>query len=51
MKDAQSHSIYDYDTEQEAENDAYNLALEEYQSYEGCLGKIVKRIFWRRKCI
>lgn len=32
------HGVYEYDNEREAEADAYRLAEEEYQSYEGCHG-------------
>lgn len=35
---AQYHGTYEYENEDEALNDAYMLAEEEYQSYEGCHG-------------
>lgn len=35
---AQSCGIYEYDTEEEANAAAYELAVEEYQSYEGLHG-------------
>lgn len=35
---ANYHGTYEYENIDEALNDAYNLAFEEYQSYEGCHG-------------
>lgn len=35
---AQSHGIFEFDSIAEAEQTAYELAIEEYQSYEGCHG-------------
>lgn len=35
---AQSHGIYEYETKEEAVKDAYQLAVEEYESYGGCHG-------------
>lgn len=35
---ANYHGTYEYSNIDEALNYAYNLALEEYQSYEGCHG-------------
>ena len=35
---AQYHGTYEYEGEQEAYDDAYRIAEEEYQSYEGCHG-------------
>lgn len=35
---AQYHGTYEYDNIDEATNDAYSIAEEEYQSYEGCHG-------------
>lgn len=32
------HGTYEYDSKAEATQDAYRLAEEEYQSYEGCHG-------------
>ena len=32
------YGTYEYDTEAEALKEAYNLAIEHYQSYEGCHG-------------
>ena len=35
---ARYNGTYEYDSEEEALQDAYNLAVEEYQSYEGSHG-------------
>ena len=35
---AQYHGTYEYEDEREAYDDAYRIAEEEYQSYEGCHG-------------
>ena len=35
---ANYHGTYEYNSMDDAQEDAYQLALEEYQSYEGCHG-------------
>lgn len=35
---ANYHGTYEYNSMDDAQDDAYQLALEEYQSYEGCHG-------------
>ena len=35
---ARYNGTYEYGSEEEALQDAYNLAVEEYQSFEGCHG-------------
>ena len=38
MGGAKYNGTYEYNSEVDALKDAYNLAVEEYQSYEGCHG-------------